>query len=122
MKTAVSSFHSFFPFNNKSAVSIAVTFMFMGAIYGSWIARLPDIQSQLSLSESEVGIALMGLAIGSLMVTPLTVFVLHALGTGKATFWSTIFSLLCFYFACLSNGKVDFSRIIKRGWYVYEYA
>lgn len=113
MKTAVSSFHSFFPFNNKSAVSIAVTFMFMGAIYGSWIARLPDIQSQLSLSESEVGIALMGLAIGSLMVTPLTVFVLRALGTGKATFWSTIFLCCAFTLPALATGKWTLAALLS---------
>ncbi len=96
---------SFFPFNNKHAVSIALTFLFMGAMYGSWIARLPDIQARLNLSESEVGVALMGFAVGSLLVTPLTVFVLRALGTGKATFWSTLFLCLAFIFPALATGK-----------------
>ena len=101
MKTAA----SFFPINNKFAVSIAMTFMFMGAMYGSWIARLPDIQSRLNLSESEVGVALMGLAIGSLIVTPLTVIVLRTMGTGNATFWSTIFLCFAFTLPALATGK-----------------
>ena len=105
MKTAASSLHSFFPFHNKSAVSIAVTFAFMGAMYGSWIARLPDIQNRLNLSESEVGLALMGLAVGSLLVTPLTVFVLRALGTGNATFCSTLFLCCAFTLPALATGK-----------------
>lgn len=96
---------SFFPFNNKHAVSIALTFLFMGAMYGSWIARLSDIQARLNLSESEVGVALMGFAVGSLLITPLTVFVLRALGTGKATFWSTLFLCFAFIFPALATGK-----------------
>jgi predicted MFS family arabinose efflux permease len=101
MKTA----SSFFPFHNKSALSIAVTFAFMGAMYGSWIARLPDIQTRLNLSESEVGVSLMGLALGNLLVTPLTLFVLRALGTGRATFWSTIFLCFAFTLPTLATGK-----------------
>jgi len=113
MKTAVASLHSFFPFNNKSAVSIALTFMFMGAMYGSWIARLPDIQTRLNLSESEVGVSLMGLAVGNLLVTPLTLFVLRALGTGKATFWSTIFLCLAFTLPTLANGKWALAALLS---------
>lgn len=96
---------SFFPFHNKLAVSIALTFLFMGAMYGSWIARLPDIQSRLNLSESEVGLALMGLAIGNILITPLTVIMLRVLGTGKATFWSTIFLGFAFSLPSLATGK-----------------
>jgi len=77
----------------------------MGAMYGSWIARLPDIQTRLSLSESELGISLMGLALGNILATPLTLFVLRALGAGKATFWSTILLCLAFTIPALATGK-----------------
>lgn len=113
MKTAVSSSPSSFPFKNKPVAAIALTFMFMGVLYGSWIARLPDIQARLGLSESEVGVALMGFAVGSLFITPLTVIALRKLGTGSAVFWSTIFLCCAFISPALATGKWVLSSLLS---------
>ena len=77
----------------------------MAIIYGSWIARLPDIQMRLQLSEGEVGIVLMGLAFGTLLATPLTVFILRMMPLGKATFLSTLLLCLAFSTPALATGK-----------------
>ncbi len=81
---------AFFPFHNKSAVAVALTFMVMAIMYGSWIARLPDIKLQLGLGEGEIGFALIGLAAGSLIATPLSVYVLNFFGTGRSVFLATL--------------------------------
>lgn len=104
MKTAVqNTSSSFFPFRNKNAVCVALTFLFMGFLYGSWITRLPDMRSQLNLSEGEIGLALMGFAVGGLLITPVTVIFLRNLGTGRATFWATIIFSLVFTLPALAQ-------------------
>lgn len=95
----------FFPLKNATAVSIALTFMILAILYGSWIARLPDIKIQLNLSESEVGLALMGLAVGSLAAMPITVYILKYMHVGKATFVSTLFACGAFMVPAYAQGK-----------------
>jgi MFS family permease len=53
----------------KAHVSIGATFVVHAFVSGSWAPRVPTIKANLDLDESELGIALMGLAIGLLLGT-----------------------------------------------------
>ena len=44
--------------------SAAVPFAANGVLYGTWAARIPEIQARCGLSEGELGLALLGAAVG----------------------------------------------------------
>ena len=53
-------------------MAVAAIFFLNGFVYASWVPRLAEIQSRLDLSEGELGIALLMLAIGALVAMPAT--------------------------------------------------
>ena len=75
------------------SLSIGLTFMTLSLLFGSWLARLPEIQMRLALSEGQLGLALLGLPLGALALIPFTTYLSTRLTTGNAMSISTI--LLC---------------------------
>ena len=51
----------------------AVTFVFFmhGALFGTWVARIPAVKTDLDLSDSELGIALAATTVGGMIALPL---------------------------------------------------
>lgn len=108
--------YTFFPFRNRAAVAVALPFFIMSMMFGSWIARLPDIKNRLDLSEGQVGLCLLGIALGSLFATPMTVFILRKMHTKTAVFTAT--AAVCFAFtlpALAQGGLVLFLLLILVG-------
>ncbi len=62
-------------------VGVSVTFFVMGAVFGNWVARIPDIQSALGLSNGELGVSLLGSPIGSVLAAPLAGAVIQRIGS-----------------------------------------
>jgi predicted MFS family arabinose efflux permease len=58
---------------------VALVFFLNGFVYASWVPRLAEIRAALELSEGQLGIALLMLAIGALVAMPATggLIVLH---------------------------------------------
>src|SRR6266516_5495262 len=52
-------------------VAVAVTFFVNGALIGTWAARIPAIKAHLGLDAPQLGLALLGPALGSLAGIPL---------------------------------------------------
>lgn len=53
--------------HNRSAVlAIFTVFFFESAVIGQWIPRIPDIKSALSLSDADLGLALLSMPLGTL--------------------------------------------------------
>lgn len=73
-----------------ASLSIGLVFMTMSLLFGSWLARLPEVQAKLGLSEGQLGVALLGTAIGAVSITPLSGWLLEKLSAGRATVWSTL--------------------------------
>lgn len=73
-----------------------VSFLFftMSMLVGSWLARLPEVQAKLQLSEAMLGVALLGMPIGALCGTQLSTYINARIGNSRACFWSAV--LLCF--------------------------
>src|SRR4051812_18897823 len=55
----------------RARVSVTLAFLLTGAGFGSWAARIPAVQRIAGLSEAELGLALFGIAIGSILSMPL---------------------------------------------------
>jgi MFS family permease len=55
----------------RARFAVVVAFLVSGAGFASWAARIPAVKDQVGLSTGELGIALLGPAIGSLALMPL---------------------------------------------------
>jgi MFS family permease len=64
-----------------------------GAALGSWIPHIPDAKHALALSDGMLGLALLGMAAGSLIGLPLSGFLTARFGSGRTT-TAAIFALL----------------------------
>jgi fucose permease len=53
-------------------VAVALIFFVNGFVYASWVPRIAEIRAALALSEGELGVALLMLAIGALVAMPAT--------------------------------------------------
>jgi MFS family permease len=52
------------------SLAIYLVFAANGAIYASWISRLPAVRDRLGASEPEIGLAILGLAAGAIVSMP----------------------------------------------------
>lgn len=90
-------------FNPRSA-RLATTFLFFlfGVNIATWISRIPAIQSNLSLSKSQLGSLLLFSALGSLLLTPLW-------GSWIARYGSPLLTRITILFAALDLLALAFS-------------
>lgn len=56
----------------RGQLAIAGIFFVNGMAFGNWIPRIPQVKQQLALSESQLGLALLGVAAGALTAMPLS--------------------------------------------------
>ena len=72
------------------SLSVGLTFFTLSMLFGSWLARLPEVQARLSLSEGQLGLALLGLPVGALLMMPLAGWLSKRLNSGQAMTLSTL--------------------------------
>ena len=77
------------------SLSVGLTFMTLSILFGSWLARLPEVQAALALSEGQLGLALLGLPLGALTLTPFAGWLMKRLHTGRAMILSTLLFCAC---------------------------
>jgi MFS family permease len=100
------------------AARAAVTYTFAanGALFGAWAPRIPEVKAELGLSSGALGLALLGLAVGSLVSLPLGGAAASHFGSATAT---RVAFLAFFPFALLPlvapNGLVLFVALAVWG-------
>jgi predicted MFS family arabinose efflux permease len=60
------------PHLRRAAIATAVVFATSGALFASWVSRLPTIRDRLGAGEAELGLALLAPGVGALALMPLT--------------------------------------------------
>lgn len=70
-----------------AAARSAVTAIFFmnGATFANWVPRIPQIMQELGLNEGELGLALLGLAVGAVTAMPLAGWATARIGSRPAT-------------------------------------
>ena len=53
----------------RATIAIAALFFVNGMTYGSWIARLPEIQDDLAVGDAALGLTLVGAGVGALVTS-----------------------------------------------------
>ncbi|MGI8797742.1 MAG: MFS transporter [Pseudonocardia sp.] len=54
----------------RARVAVAVVFFVNGAAFAAWASRVPAIRGELGLSDAQLGLALLGLAVGAVLGLP----------------------------------------------------
>jgi len=81
-------------FKDKNFRTAGIFFAINSIFFGSWITRLPDIQEKIGIGEGELGLALLGLPLGSVSVMPFISFFIQKYGAGRVTVFISI--VFCF--------------------------
>jgi MFS family permease len=58
-------------------------FLLLGAVFGSWVARIPAVQDRLRLDDGQLGIALLSLSFGAILAMPATGWLIQQWGNGR---------------------------------------
>ena len=61
----------------SAALALAATFFLLGFVGATWISRIPAVQSALRLTSAQLGLALLGMPLGSVLVSLLLPRALH---------------------------------------------
>ncbi len=61
--------------------STFVAFVAAGAMFATWVSRIPQVRTQLGLSAADLGLVLLAIAAGSLIALPVAGVVIHRSGT-----------------------------------------
>lgn len=70
--------------------AVALVFAFVSTLYGTWLARIPEIQQALDLSEAALGWALLGAPVGMLCVMPVAGWMIARWSAGRVTLGAAI--------------------------------
>jgi hypothetical protein len=68
----------------QTRAAVTVVFVVHGAVFGTWAARIPAVREDLGLTDGELGLALLALALGSFAGLPLAAWTV-ARGGSRAT-------------------------------------
>jgi MFS family permease len=70
---------------------------------GSWATRLPELKIILDITDGQVGTALLVLSIGSLIMSPVSSYIMDRFPTGKATYASVLILAIFYIFPFLAK-------------------
>jgi len=65
--------------------SLGFLFALNAILFSNWAVRIPDVKSALSLSDSDLGWALLASPLGVVLCTPLVGYLIHKYGPGKVS-------------------------------------
>ena len=68
----------------------AIAFALNSMLFGNWFARIPAVQADLGLSDGGLGLALLGLPVGSILTLPTAGWLVARVGAGRVTWWATL--------------------------------
>lgn len=71
---------------HRPSRAVALIFCLVSVFIGSWFARIPEVQTTLELSEATLGLVLLGMPLGTLLIMPVTGWLVPRVGAGPVTF------------------------------------
>ncbi|MFY0689033.1 MAG: MFS transporter [Cyclobacteriaceae bacterium] len=84
--------------------------------FGNWVTRIPDIKYALDLSDAELGLALLGAPIGSVLTMPFTNWISSKLKLGRATLiFAVLYSMNLIFLPLASSQWILFGALFVFG-------
>lgn len=78
-------------------LAIGIVFMILSILYGGWVARIAEVQSDLLLNKTQLGFSLLGMSLGAIVMTVISGALLSRFSPG----WATMISTLSYCFIIL---------------------
>ncbi|MEO1103044.1 MAG: MFS transporter [Pseudomonadota bacterium] len=82
-----------------TAVASAVVFFANGFMFANWFVRIPSVKDALAISKSELGVALLFLAVGGIIAMQIAGALITKLGSGRVAVMAGVFFVLVFSLA-----------------------
>ena len=80
------------PVNNRvHRIAVSIFFFIAGLTAASWASRIPDIKSNLQLSEAALGSVLFALPVGQIISLPLSGWLISKFGSRQLLIYASIF-------------------------------
>jgi len=100
----------------RAAWGVMLYFLVHGLIVSSWVSRIASIKSALRLGDGELGLALLGTAIGSVAAVPFTGALVSKFGSKCTVKWTSIgFALALVLPAISHDGFTLFAALLVFG-------
>jgi MFS family permease len=61
--------------------AVGLTFFLNGLVFASWVSRIPEVRASFGLTNGQLGLVLLAIALGSVLALPTTGAAINALGT-----------------------------------------
>lgn len=61
--------------------AVGLSFFLNGLVFSSWVSRIPEVRSSFGLSNGQLGLVLLSIALGSVLALPTSGAAINALGT-----------------------------------------
>lgn len=74
--------------------AIGFTFFINSFLFGNWVTRIPAVKTNLGITESELGLALLFAPIGGVLLLPTAGWINKRLGLGNSIFWASLIHVL----------------------------
>lgn len=92
--------------------AVALVFSLVSLFVGSWFARIPEVQGALGLSEATLGVVLLGMPLGTLVVMPLTGWLVARWGAGPVSFVTALGQGVPFVFLSVVGSGVALAGVL----------
>ena len=70
-------------FSRKETLVVGILFSINSFLFGNWVTRIPDFKSQIGLTDSELGLALLGAPVGAMLIMPISGWIIARLQIGR---------------------------------------
>lgn len=86
--------------------AVGLTFFLNGLVFASWVSRIPEVRSSFDLTNGQLGLVLLAIAVGSVVALPTTGAVINAWGTVRVVRLGALTASAGMLAAALSLGHV----------------
>ncbi len=90
----------------RARASVLLIFFVHGAVFSTWISRIPAIQSGLRLSTGTLGLALLGIAAGSVLAMPMAGWMISRIRLRRVTAISSLWFALALVCPSLASSAM----------------
>ena len=97
--------------------AVGLTFFLNGLVFASWVSRIPEVRSSFDLTNGQLGLLLLSIAVGSVLALPMTGALINAHGTVRIVRLGTIAAAVGMLAAALGLGHVLAVTVV--GLFVY---
>lgn len=86
--------------------AVGLTFFLNGLVFASWVSRIPEVRESFDLTNGQLGLVLLAIAVGSVVALPTTGAVINAWGTVRVVRLGALAASAGMLAAALSLGHV----------------